>query len=83
VTWAQEAQACATPRSSACDLPSSLPAFLQASAQLAGGAAERGDLAAARRLLEEALRAVENAGVRPGLRVVGDPLRRTVPAAGR
>ena len=50
--------------------PSALAAFVEASAGAAAGAAERGDLAEARRVLERALAAVEAADEQPGLRVV-------------
>lgn len=49
--------------------PSALAAFLEASVMAAAGAAERGDLVGARRVLERALAAVEAADERPGLRV--------------
>jgi hypothetical protein len=61
-------------RTSGCDLPDPLACHLEATARLAADAAERGDLALARALLEAALRAVEAVEARPapGLRVVGN-----------
>jgi len=63
-------------------LPDALPAFLEASGAHAAAAAERGDLRAAWRLLESALRLLEGPGARPELRVVESEVARQAGAAG-
>jgi len=64
-------------------IPDALPAFLEASGAHAAAAAERGDLRAAWRLLEAAMRLLEGAGARPELRgVVESEIARQAGAAG-